>query len=217
VVQALRLRRPKHLRRPAGVPFGFGAEALGEEIDEGADADVTVTAGRLKYACWDTDGGGGGGLESGWSLGGSGGMQWPTPQGCHIPENCPNPQPRNPQPPSPPRCPATPLPPASRNYPVPVGYSSAGYRNNVYVRNARGKLVNNPLYNQARAEAGGVNWRGVLLDLGQIVVNVGLNLIAGPIGSSRHLADVNDVARAGSLVGSSAVKTAGSPAVQCRR
>ena len=173
-----------------------------------------VQLGSMREVCWNS--GGGDGRDPGWSLGGARGVQWPTPD-CQVPANCANARPRNPPPPAPPRCAAAPLPPASRNYPVPKGYTSAGYRNNVYVRNGQGKLVNNPLYEQARAQAGGVNLKGVLIDLGQIILNVAISVVGGPIGSARYLADVGDVARAGALVGTSAVKTAGSPAVRCGR
>lgn len=167
---------PVNFTDPSGLARQCATVRVGGSREYTADGGVIVTL-RLAEVCWDD--GRGRGLEPGWSLGGSGGRGWPTPQGCHIPENCPNPQPRNPQPPKTPRCPAAPSPPASRNYSVPEGYTSAGYRNNLYVRNAQGKLVNNPLYDDARARAGGVDIGGVVADLGKIAGSAGFTVLRG--------------------------------------
>jgi hypothetical protein len=85
------------------------------------------------------------------------------------------------------------------------------------VKNGQGKLVNNPIYDHARLQAGGVNWRGVAFDLISTAFGVGTSVFGGPIGSSEFLFDVDDVLRAGWLVGSSAAKAAGSGAVRCGR
>ena len=62
---------------------------------------------------------------------------------------------------------------------MPPGYTSAGLRNNLYVRGAHGKLHPNPLYEQARAEAGGVDQGGVLKDLAKIAVSAGFTMLRG--------------------------------------
>ena len=106
---------------------------------------------------------------------------------CRVPLACAGPPapprlppPRDPRPdPRRDRC-GNPLPPTSRRYSVPPGYRANPYDpNRQTVIDARGRNVMNPYYATARAQAGGVNVRGVFSDLGQIGVNVGISFGVG--------------------------------------
>jgi RHS repeat-associated protein len=71
-----------------------------------------------------------------------------------------------------PKCVARALPPASRTYPVPSGYKASPIDpKHIFVNRVGGgdKLETNPLYEQARAEVGGINnWSGIAKDFALI-------------------------------------------------
>ena len=103
-----------------------------------------------------------------------------------------------------------------KNYPIPPGYKSAGQNGDRFIHDGNGKVVWNPNYKAAHDNAAGIDRIGVAKDFTKLFASMAFAMRGGPIGTTGVVPDVNDVARAGGLVGSSAAKAAwGLPSGEC--
>jgi hypothetical protein len=207
-------------------PMGLDRQCVswreGGSVTSDSDGGVTVTAGRLKYACWDTDGGGGGGGGGG----GIGGIEIDLATGCESTNGgqtltCPLPPgrrpPIDPRPdPRRDRC-GNPLPPASRNYSVPPGYKGGAHPQNIYVRDLQDRMQVNPYYRTAFNAGGGVNVGGVISDLGWIGRRVAESLLGGAIARRLLGERVGGAVGAGNRVLGSAAEAARGAGGPCSR